>query len=1232
DFPLETFVIGGDALGLETVKQLFALIPGPRLKIVNVYGPTECCDVSSSYTLTRQSVNGLRRIPIGQPLRNVKCYILGPAGELQAISVAGELCIAGDGVARGYLNKPELTFEKFEVKMHFGNAAGPQIESEQSEPYDGVKPHHNFALRTSHFALYHTGDLARWLSDGNIEFLGRIDQQVKIRGFRIELGEIESQLSAYHKIKEVVVAALDDPGGGKYLCAYFVAVNACTVTELRDYLSQHLPGYMLPAYFIPLEAIPLTPNGKVDRKNLPHPKDIDIAAGIVYDAPRNPVERKLAGIWETVLGREQVGLKDNFFEIGGDSIKVIQIVSRMRKAGYKIEARDVLRNPQISELAPLVKQSERIADQSVVTGPVPLTPIQHRFVENRSVHRHHFNQAVMLCSEEGFHPEAVEAVFAKLQNHHDALRMTYREEEGTLIQTNHDLEYPLSLEVHDLREAEDARREMEVLCNKIQSSIDLSKGPLMKLGLFHSDDGGRLLIAIHHLVVDGVSWRILFEDIETLFAQYKKEETLSLPLKSDSFKVWARELNRYSAGEPFLKEIDYWKEREGKAVSLPVIEKDFPVEENLTKDMSGFSFRLGKEETEQLLTGVNQAFGTEINDILLTALGLGVRETFGHRHLLIAQEGHGREDILIGAEIDISRTIGWFTTVYPVLTDFSYAGDIARQVKEVKEELRRVPHKGIGYGILKYLTPPEYKQEIDFQLNPQISFNYLGQFDAEVGEMSFQMARESPGKMDANPQRGYQLEVSGMISAKRLKMTVTYNKKQFKPGTIQSLTDHFKAGLQQVIGFCFLREARQLTPSDLTYNKLSIETLDRLQRQLEIEDVYPLTPMQEGMLFHSLLEGQRSIYMEQASYRLHGTFDVSLIRKSLNRLFQRYDILRTAFIHEDLDRPMQVVLPNREVTFYYEDISRQSPEERETFVREYKKKDIRHRFHLVKDSLMRVAVIQLDESQYEFTWTHHHILIDGWCLGILIADFFEIYNGYLEKREPRLLPVTPYKRYIRWIEDLDTEENKNYWKKYLEDYDEASHIGTMKSPSTHSDGYQKMEVIYSIPVETAANLNQLAGRNRVTLNILCQVAWGILLGIYTGKEDVLFGAVVSGRPSQIEGVETMVGLFINTIPVRICFKEQTTVKELLQNVHQEAVNSETYHHYPLADIQAESVLKQNLLDHLFIFENFPIAEKLDGLVNPGKSGKERTQEGKSLQVGVSNFEMVEQNEYDFSVL
>ncbi|MCP5048769.1 MAG: non-ribosomal peptide synthetase, partial [bacterium] len=867
-----------------------------------------------------------------------------------------------------------------------------------------------------------TGDLARWLEDGNIEFLGRIDQQVKVRGFRIELGEIEVQLLSHESIKEAVVIALDDGSGNKYLCAYYVPVQGdfvpaaqCTAAQLKEYLSRYLPDYMVPSYFVSLESLPLTPSGKVDRRNLPAPAPEEITAGSDYAAPQTPVEIKLAEIWTEVLGRETIGLDDNFFEIGGDSIKVIQIVSRMGNAGYKLETKDVLRNPQIGRLAPLVKKADRIADQSPVTGTVPLTPVQQWFFQRPAVDPHHFNQAVMFYSREGFAKEAVTAVFTKLQEHHDALRLAFKEENGEMIQTNHDIQFPLSLEEHDYHGKEGAGKAVEARAAQIQANIDLSKGPLMKLGLFHLDDGDRLLIAVHHLVMDGISMRILFEDIESLFSQYNNNETLTLPLKTDSFKVWAQRLTQYADSPAFLKEAEYWKGLE--AVSMPVIQKDFEEGENYIKDTAMLSFGLSEEETQQLLTKANQAFGTEISDILLTALGLSTAEAFGHGHLLIAREGHGREDIL--ADIDISRTIGWFTSIYPVLLDISYAHDLAYQVKTVKETLRRIPHKGTGYGILKYLASPEHKEGIGFQLNPQISFNYLGQFDAEVGEMSFQMARESAGKTESpNAQRDFELDITGMVTSKRLQMSVRYNKKQYKPQTVQTLIHHYKNRLQQVIEFCASRRTRQLTPSDLTYHELPLQTLDRLQDQYQLEDVYPLTPMQEGMLYHSFLE-KSSVYLGQASYRLHARFDIPVVEKSLNRLFKRYDILRTAFIHEDLDRAMQVVLTDREVDFYFQDLRTQTAEDQETFIRQYRENDINRVFDLSNEPLLRVAVVRLGEDRYEFTWTNHHILIDGWCLSILIADFFELYRSFMEHREPRLPAVNPYKKYIRWLENLD---------------------------------------------------------------------------------------------------------------------------------------------------------------------------------------------------------------------
>jgi len=559
----------------------------------------------------------------------------------------------------------------------------------------------------------------------------------------VETGEIETQLLTHKEIKETVVTARETGEGDRYLCAYYVSGKKFNLTDLREYLANKLPHYMIPAYFVPLKNLPLTANGKIDRKSLPNPEGIDLESGVEYVPPRNEIEKILVETWQEVMGRNGIGINHNFFEIGGDSIKTIQIAARIKKAGYEIHIRDIFENPQISVLAPLVRKPQRIPDQGVITGTVSLTPIQHWFFKSQFPEPHHFNQAVLLYAPEGFEQEAVSAVFLKLQEHHDALRMTYCTHEGEIIQENHGLDYPFSLRVFDYRQREDAITAMESMINRIQASIDLKTGPLMKLGLFHLEDGDRLLIAIHHLVIDGVSWRILFEDIETLYRQYKQGKPLSLPLKTDSFKEWSLRLSQYAHSESFLKEKAHWKELE--SLHLPGLKKDLPGEENDVINTKTLSFSLSEAETGLFLTKVNEALGTDSNDILLTALGLSLKKTWGHQRYLAALEGHGREEIF--NHMDISRTIGWFTTIFPVILDISYDHDLSRQIKEIKETLRHVPGKGIGYGMLKYLTSKTHKKDMEFKLKPQISFNYLGQFDADIKQISsFEIARESPGR------------------------------------------------------------------------------------------------------------------------------------------------------------------------------------------------------------------------------------------------------------------------------------------------------------------------------------------------------------------------------------------------------------------------------------------------------------------------------------------------------
>jgi len=807
---LRAVISGGEKLTDAIKEQLLSL--GYRL--YNQYGPTE----TTIDALMEEC--SAERVTLGRPIANVQCYILDRDNQPLPIGVPGELFLGGAGVSRGYLNRPELTAERFTR-----TPAAPLPSVGEGLGVRGEHLTNHQSPLTNH--LYRTGDLCRWLPDGRIEFLGRLDHQVKIRGYRIELGEIEAQLLKCSSVSDaaVIVAGED---GNRYLKAFVAAGGDLPASELRSFLARELPEYMIPAQFLMLDRLPLNPNGKVDYRALTMLQDSDLDDGDRYVAPGNEIEKVLAETWEQVLGRTRIGIHDSFFAIGGDSIKSIQIATRLNKAGYKLKMRDLFQFPTIAQLAPLVEKIERKVDQSIITGRVPLTPIQHEFFCQVTTDTHHYNQAVMLYAAEGFDIEAVKAVFRKIQEHHDALRMTFHQENGQVIQTNHGLDYPFSLEIIDLRgdlEQTEAVKTLQARAGQVQAGIDLEKGPLMKLALFRLPDGDRLLIVIHHLVVDGVSWRILFEDIGHLFTQYRQGKPLTLPLKTDSFKLWAEKLGQYAGSKNFLQEKEYWARLE--SMDIAGLPKDQDEPGNRVGDARSISFSLAEPDTEKLLTQVNEAFGTDINDILATAFGLAVHGVFAQEQVILGLEGHGRQEII--EDIDINRTIGWFTSVYPVRLDLRFRADLERQVKEIKESLHQVPNKGIGHGLLKYLTPAEYKTGLEFKQKPQVSFNYLGQFDTDVKQSTFQFAAESRGAaMSPSAERDYDLDVTGIVSRGRLQVSMTYNQKQFREKTIRWVMDLFLEQLKLIIDFCASRAEKEITPSDLTYKGLTIEQLENI--------------------------------------------------------------------------------------------------------------------------------------------------------------------------------------------------------------------------------------------------------------------------------------------------------------------------------------------------------------------------------------------------------------------
>jgi amino acid adenylation domain-containing protein/non-ribosomal peptide synthase protein (TIGR01720 family) len=1207
---LKYIFLAGEAVLPGLVKKFIQLDSGVVLE--NLYGPTEATIYASQYSLSEW--NGSGDIPIGKPLANLKLYILDRYDHLQPLGVAGELCISGIGLARGYLNRPGLTAERFCLRRPGGTLF---VKNAPPGP-----PRKNFLLKgtgkSNMHPIYRTGDLARWLPDGNIEFLGRIDHQVKIRGYRIELGEIENQLMTVTTIKEAVVLARENKPGEKYLCAYIVPAKPLGGVNLRETLSQHLPDYMIPLYFIQLEKLPLTNSGKIDQRALPEP-GIETPAKD-YQAPRDNVEVKLAEIWAEVLLSKQaleagtfISINDNFLTIGGDSIKAIQIAARLHRHGLKLEIKELFEYPTIKQLRKCIKQVKRTIDQGPVKGEVQLIPFQQWFFENNFTHPHHFNQAVMIYRQEGFDEYIVKRVFQKLTEHHDALRMVYerRTREGVVIQWNRGIDVNgegklFDIDVFDFKQAEtlDIKKKIENAANKIQAGIRLETGPLVKLGLFKTSQGDHLLIVIHHLVVDGVSWRILLEDFAAGYHQAMNHETLQFPPKTDSFKQWASRLKQFAESHSLLSELEYWNRIEKTAITpLP---KDFETlsAEKKIKNNRTLQLILDPEETRQLLTEVNQPYSTEINDILLAALGLAVKKWAGIEDVFIHMEGHGREEIL--EDIDITRTVGWFTSQFPVLLEMKHSGDLSYIIKHVKETLRRIPNKGIGYGILRYLTPANKKEGFAPAHPPEIIFNYLGEFagfNQEHQENVFQGSEMKTGNpLSPECEQTYTININGMILQSQLVLSLSYNKKQYKPLTIEELVNCFKTHLLTVISHCVKKERKELTPSDLTYPHLSIEQLDTLTRQMgEIKDIYELTPMQAGMLFHTVKEEQSAAYVEQMIFSIKGEIEKDLLQKSFNMLVERYDILRTLFYYEQVDQPLQIVLRHRPADIYFEDIAHLNKKVQKQYLKGFYLKDRQKGFDLFKDNLIRLLLLKTGEDTYQVVLTFHHILMDGWCIGIIFKELSYIYQC-LKRGEPvNFDPIPQYNSYIRWLKRQHKEEGLNYWQAYLEGYEDQTSglVPTFeKQEHTQEARYIPGNYPFTVNQTLTGGLNRLAQENQVTLNTIIQTLWGILLQRYNNTNDVVFGAVVSGRPPGIDGIEQMVGLFINTIPVRIKSNSQDTFSQLIKAVQSEAVKAKSYEYLPLAEIQANSFLKSELIRHIIAFENYPIEKEIKNTQGP----------------------------------
>ena len=1135
-------------------------------KVFNLYGPSEDTTYST-FVLVPEGGDAV--VTIGCPIANTSVYLLSEDMQPVPAGVPAELYIGGEGLARGYHRRPELTAERF-VPNPFSAEPGGR--------------------------LYRTGDLARYLANGELDYLGRLDHQVKVRGFRIELGEIEAVLLKHQAVREAVVAVHEDSGGERRLVAYIVPADkpAPTVSELRRHVKDKLPESMTPAVFVMLNELPLTPNGKVDRKALPAPSGDRPELEQAFMLPRDEVEETLAEIWAEALNLERIGAYDNFFELGGDSILGVQIIARANRRGLRLSPRDLFQHQTVAALAEVVNQSKAAEVDEDVVGEVPLTPIQHWFFERPSqADLHHYNQSVLLEARGELNERILEAVIRQLTEHHDALRLRFHQSEGEWRQFNAAVEEGSIFASADLScvAREEQQAFIEAVADETQASLNLSQGPLLKAVLFRPAAGqpARLLLVIHHLAVDGVSWRILLEDLQTGYEQLSLGAARAIwPPKSTSYLRWAERLRDHAQTEELQGELIYWESAARRqAGALPV---DFGDGLNTVASARDIEVSLDAEQTRALLQGTTGAYRASINEVLLAALTGALAEWSGGRGVLVDVEGYGREEI--AEDIDVTRTVGWFTTIYPVLLDAGLARTATERLKLVKEQLRAVPHHGLNYGVLRYLCDVEATERLRKLPSAQILFNYLGQFDQTfAGRSLFGLAPESSGAMQSRRRlRSHLLEINGRVVEGQLHVVWTYSADLHEAVRIKSLAEKFITELRHLIACRTAPGVEVLTPSDFPLASLTPAGLAKLvEANPDLEDIYPLSPTQEGLLFHSLLSPESGEYVEQLTCVVEGKLEAAAFKRAWDAVAAGNAMLRTAFFWEGLERPQQVVSREVEVPFLEADWRDLTTDEQQRRLDSYLEEDRRQGFDFRRAPLMRVALFRIGEETHRLVWSYHHILLDGWSMPLVFGEVLAAYEAPRDGNT-QLAPSRPFRDYIAWLQQQDKSSAEAYWREYLRGRGGSVQLADKRQ----EEGREFAEQLLKFDGETTAALRDFARRNRVTLNTLVQGAWALLLSRYSGEEDVVFGATVAGRPAALHGIERMVGLFINTLPLRMQIEPGLSVASLLSRLQEQQAEVRQFEHNALAEVQVwgEARPGSPLFESILVFENYPMDEVL----------------------------------------
>ncbi|CAM2005621.1 non-ribosomal peptide synthetase [Acanthopleuribacter pedis] len=1130
--PRHTLISGGEALTAPLIEKLRAL--APNLRIVNHYGPSE----ATVGVLTHRGGSEDRVVPVGLPLRGCEAWVLDSAGRPLPIGVPGELYLGGRCLADGYWRNEAQTRAVFVA--HPFNAGA---------------------------RLYRSGDRVVRREDGALVFLGRVDDQVKIRGYRVEPGECAAWLRAQDEVLDAAVKVWSDERGNR-LAGYWVPAQQTDADRLLEKMKAALPDYLVPADLMQLATLPLNLNGKVDRGQLPDPRARNTEKTAIT-APQTPLETILHAIWCALFRKDALDIHANFFELGGDSILNLQVTAKARAEGVLFKPRDLFANPTIASLAAVAKRkNSQAAATPVASAPAALTPIQQWFFDGKPANVHHHNQSLLLRLVKPLETATLAYAIQVLLHRHEALRTRF---EGAAFK-------PRALPVDEIvgvfsEHSDDIS--LKDWDRAVQSSLNIKQGPLWRVALRRGAAGDHLLLVCHHLVIDGVSWRLLLHD---LVAALQNPTAPLPPLTASPQARWVAAARRWVGTEKARDTAARWR------AQLPTEAPSFPnpPTSNRIGDSARVQRRLTAAQTQQLLHQSGAAYNTNIQELLVAAMVTALREWLPGEQVHLDMEGHGRE--VFGLDVDVSDCLGWFTARYPVAFP-SATPDPVQRVYQVKETLRGLPAPAT-FGVLKTFGDGSLKGPA-----PRVSFNYLGQVDAGTahGDLAEPVTGFEAADQDPNNPRRHQLNLIADIHGDVLHLNFSANRLQRDAATLGRLADSTHDALLHLIALTQREDLGGRQPCDFPLVDLDQTALDRLLPAplwRRVADLYPTTPMQAGLLFHAVSDPDNDAYLNQFSCRLHGPLDEAVFEQAWQAAIQRHAVLRTGFVWPQDAAPLQVVFRDAPCPLHRADLRDLNAAAQNQVVADYLQEDRARGFDWQQAPLMRLALFRHGEDERSLVWTRHHVLMDGWCSALLIDEVLESYTALCQGRAPQRAAVKPYRDYIAWLQGRDTAEAEAYWRKRLAGFTETTSLPRRRG-GHQGAAYGERELRFTSG-ETQ-QLQTFAAATGVTLNTLFQAAWALLLGRWCDRDAVLFGITAAGRPPEVEGVNDMLGLFINSLPLRLSAPQSGSVAAWLNEVQQHSAADRRFEQLALTRIHAQSELPGDaaLFDSLLVFENYP---------------------------------------------